>query len=159
MEVITRSPGANAFEWLILRKSGGILGIFCSHGYAHTTPVGRRTLPRSLRGVDLALFSAFRALGLEVSVKPILKNQNSDYGSFWGGIKVTQDDSKGASTAVPDTERIGPRIRRSFLIDFDRTLGNPNLAERSFWPEDGKLWLYIDVETTKCWRRINAAMI
>jgi len=51
---------------------GAVLGVFCRHRYAHNTDIARHRLPEALKGVDLAIYLAFQALGLRVSVKPII---------------------------------------------------------------------------------------
>lgn len=51
---------------------GGVLGVYCSHKYAHTNGSAERRLPSALKGVDFAVYAAFRALGLAIKVEPIL---------------------------------------------------------------------------------------
>ncbi|KAJ0422048.1 hypothetical protein BJY00DRAFT_311449 [Aspergillus carlsbadensis] len=63
-------------------KDGGVLGFFCSHAYAHASPLAETHLPRALKGADLVLYSVFRSLGIEVSILPIL---DSDKGRYGGG--------------------------------------------------------------------------
>lgn len=52
--------------------SGGIIGFYCAYKYAHHTSRAHALLPWALKGVDVAIYSVFRSLGLEVSVRPIL---------------------------------------------------------------------------------------
>lgn len=54
---------------------GGILGFFCHHQYAHSQKSGRKSVPGAFKGVDLAIFSVFHALGLKVGVHPIIENK------------------------------------------------------------------------------------
>ncbi|KAJ4356849.1 uncharacterized protein N0V89_004886 [Didymosphaeria variabile] len=49
----------------------GNLGIFCQHAYAHSTEEGAKALPGILKGADMAVYSVFQALGLDISVRPI----------------------------------------------------------------------------------------
>jgi len=51
---------------------GAVLGVFCRHRYAHNNDIAGHRLPEALKGVDLAIYLAFQALGLRVSVKPII---------------------------------------------------------------------------------------
>ncbi|KMU86422.1 hypothetical protein CIHG_04211 [Coccidioides immitis H538.4] len=51
---------------------GGILGIFCSHSYAHTSEEANLLLPRKLKGADMALYATLKSLGLWVRIMPIL---------------------------------------------------------------------------------------
>ncbi|WEW58788.1 hypothetical protein PRK78_004256 [Emydomyces testavorans] len=53
-------------------KKGGILGVFCSHSYPHTSKEANLLLPRRLKGSDMALYAALKALGLWVRIMPIL---------------------------------------------------------------------------------------
>ena len=58
---------------------GGLLGIWCSHAYAHSHSQSIHNLPSSLKGVDMAMYEIFRALGLQVTVRPILDERTRDY--------------------------------------------------------------------------------
>ncbi|KAL4969935.1 2OG-Fe(II) oxygenase [Aspergillus stella-maris] len=59
-------------------KDGGVLGLFCSHAYPHTSKHASSQLPRSLKGSDLVLYSVFASLGMNPTILPILEN-NGDY--------------------------------------------------------------------------------
>jgi len=56
--------------------TGGTLGFFCAHKYAHTREGMKNLMPFALKGIDVAVFSVFRSLGVEVSVRPILDPRN-----------------------------------------------------------------------------------
>lgn len=58
---------------------GGLLGIWCSHAYAHSHSPSFHNLPSSLKGVDMAMYEIFRALGLQVTIRPILDECTRDY--------------------------------------------------------------------------------
>lgn len=58
-------------------RGGGTLGIYCQHAYAHSTVEGAAALPGILKGSDMALYAVFLALGLAVSVHPILAHRDS----------------------------------------------------------------------------------
>ncbi|KAF1988018.1 hypothetical protein K402DRAFT_462390 [Aulographum hederae CBS 113979] len=51
---------------------GGRLGIACSHKYAHTHQQSIEVLPSALKGVDMAVFEAFQAHELDVSLLPVV---------------------------------------------------------------------------------------
>ncbi|KAJ5595152.1 uncharacterized protein N7459_001360 [Penicillium hispanicum] len=51
---------------------GGVLGIYCSHAYPHSSSQASALLPRGLKGADLALYSTLKSLGIELDVLPIL---------------------------------------------------------------------------------------
>ncbi|OTA98261.1 hypothetical protein M426DRAFT_77076 [Hypoxylon sp. CI-4A] len=88
---------------------GGHLGFHCTHAYPHTTKVGQRSLPGILKGVDMAVYNVFDALGLKVRAKTVLDGDEADkrlevrYGwdeekeeaiqsrlGNWGGIRITE---------------------------------------------------------------------
>lgn len=52
-------------------STGGYLGFYCSHAYAHTN-TDAVILPDMLKGLDMIIWEAFGRLGLEASVKPVL---------------------------------------------------------------------------------------
>ncbi|PGH03432.1 hypothetical protein AJ80_08680 [Polytolypa hystricis UAMH7299] len=52
---------------------------FCSHTYAHASKTANVSLPRRLKGSDMALFAVLQYLGLPVKVLPILK----EYGVYF----------------------------------------------------------------------------
>jgi hypothetical protein len=53
-------------------RDGGILGIYCTHAYAHSTQSGGKALPAVLKGTDMAVYAVFRAHGLKVCVRPVV---------------------------------------------------------------------------------------
>jgi hypothetical protein len=60
-------------------RTGGYLGIGCQHAYAHSTEQGAQELPAILKGSDMAVYSIFKALGLQVVVRPIFDLKNNWY--------------------------------------------------------------------------------
>ena len=58
---------------------GGVLGFYCGHEYAHTDISAKDRLPFALRGVDVAIYTVFRALGLSIDVRPILVDERFSY--------------------------------------------------------------------------------
>ncbi|KAL8788905.1 MAG: hypothetical protein Q9213_001428 [Squamulea squamosa] len=74
---------------------GGCIGFFRHHAYAHSTEAGRKLIPDAFKGVDLAIYSAFASLGLDVGVHPILHRKTSvtwhdDVESGWGGMSAKE---------------------------------------------------------------------
>jgi hypothetical protein len=51
---------------------GGILGIFCSHAYPHTSNHAREFFPRGLKGADLVVYTALHSFGIQVDVQPVM---------------------------------------------------------------------------------------
>ncbi|KAF2117341.1 hypothetical protein BDV96DRAFT_611764 [Lophiotrema nucula] len=90
---------------------GGLLGVYCQHGYAHTTSEGAAKLPGILKGSDMAIYSVFKGLGLEVSVKSVLDILNnslfdpSDYDDYMSG----EDNSDGDIDENTETKLRKPR--------------------------------------------------
>ena len=50
---------------------GGVLGFYCAHSYVHNHEAEQVDLPRQLKGVDMAFYSACKAQGLEIFVRPV----------------------------------------------------------------------------------------
>ncbi|KAL8910881.1 MAG: hypothetical protein Q9171_003880 [Xanthocarpia ochracea] len=76
-------------------RKGGCVGFFCHHAYAHATEAGRKQIPGAFKGIDLAVFSAFSSLGLEVDIHPILDRGGRSSDRRFGGLLAKQllDDS------------------------------------------------------------------
>jgi hypothetical protein len=68
---------------------GGVLGFCCAHQYAHTNSSSTIRIPHVLKGMDMALYAVFRALGLRLDVLPVLA-QSLGYGIDLGGIDYTE---------------------------------------------------------------------
>jgi hypothetical protein len=64
---------------------GGVLGIYCTHSYAHSTQAGGGALPAVLKGADMAVYAVFRALGLSVRVRPVMTRE--DWGWAWASAE------------------------------------------------------------------------
>lgn len=94
----------------VLRRGiGGCLGFFCHHAYAHSTEAGRKQIPGAFKGVDLAVFSAFKRLGMEVGIHPILQAEHGWYDASeqrWGGLPAKRlwqkSDRKGKERDIVD---------------------------------------------------------
>jgi hypothetical protein len=59
--------------------TGGTLGFYCAHKYAHTRTGMQNLMPFALKGIDVVLFSVFRSLGFNVTVRPILDSDALRY--------------------------------------------------------------------------------
>ncbi|RAK82179.1 2OG-Fe(II) oxygenase [Aspergillus fijiensis CBS 313.89] len=64
-------------------EQGGVLGMFCSHAYAHTSNDAHVRLPRALKGADLVVYSVLKTLGAEVSVLPVLGEDDRAVWDDW----------------------------------------------------------------------------
>jgi hypothetical protein len=90
----------------ILIFLGGVLGFCCAHQYAHTNSSSAIRIPRVLKGMDMALYAVFRALGLRLDVLPVL--DQGGFGIEIGGIDYTR----------PMDWRFGERKERNQLEEF-----------------------------------------
>lgn len=61
-----------------------MLGIPCSHKYAQTSGSPHDSFPTALKGIDLGVYEAIRALELPVKIAPIIR-RNSRY----GGVSIS----------------------------------------------------------------------
>ncbi|KAJ5778632.1 hypothetical protein N7520_001878 [Penicillium odoratum] len=80
----------NILEMPGFMTSGGVLGIFCSHAYPHTSHSAQRLLPQRLKGKDFAVYSILGSLGIKAEILPVL-------------IEEDEDSSEGSSSSS-DTE-------------------------------------------------------
>lgn len=62
-----------SFANKVTMDKGALLGFFCSHEYAHAHRSPSVRVPRSLKGVDMAIYAVFRALGLQVKIIPVME--------------------------------------------------------------------------------------
>ncbi len=90
----------------VFLPDGGILGMFCTHGYAHNTHSGAGALPGVLKGADMAVFAVFRALGLRVHLRAVFpRNQGKENGG-WYYDEEDEEEEEG----TPFNTRVGRRI-------------------------------------------------
>ncbi|KAL4762839.1 2OG-Fe(II) oxygenase [Aspergillus foveolatus] len=93
-------------------KDGGVLGIFCSHAYPHSSNLAELQLPGALKGADLVLYSVFKTLNLDVEVLPILEKD----GQYCDG-----NPQLGITGRVPhneeDSQEGGYHRRRRFYME------------------------------------------
>lgn len=93
---------------------GGTLGFFCHHQYAHSQESGRKSIPMAFKGVDLAIYSVFQALGLTVGIHPIVKNKSKSM----GGLSI--QDLMG-SPSQPDGDYVENCLKAMALKEGDHT--------------------------------------
>jgi hypothetical protein len=90
--------------------TGGTLGFYCAHKYAHTRKGMKNLMPFALKGIDVAVFSVFRSLGLKVSVRPILDTSNLEW---MDGTASSEEESQESS----DISKIGNAFHELQLRD------------------------------------------
>ena len=67
-------------------RTGGVLGFWCEHQYAHASNDANKRFPYTLKGVDVAIYSIFSSFGLAVETRPIM--DVTDYGYNRGKKKI-----------------------------------------------------------------------
>ncbi|KAL3469173.1 hypothetical protein BJX99DRAFT_241925 [Aspergillus californicus] len=89
------------YEWVkdllaqqAFMKDGGVLGMFCSHAYAHSSKIAKFQLPRALKGADLVLYAVFKSLGIDIEVLPVLETDGR-YFTEDSDVGVTGKTNKG----------------------------------------------------------------
>ena len=108
------------FRLALIDGTGALLGFFCNHQYAHSQSSGRLSLPGSLKGVDLAVFAAFKALlHVKVFVKPVMEKHGWN-GRSWGGLRVR---ALAMEDKPPEEPRTDPNGCRKRAPEFDGEYG------------------------------------
>lgn len=69
---ILQPAGSMSGRLQLIICTGGYLGFFCAHAYAHTNAQTTR-IPDMLKGIDMAIWETFTDLGLEIMVRPVSK--------------------------------------------------------------------------------------
>ncbi|KAL4987017.1 hypothetical protein BDW68DRAFT_178189 [Aspergillus falconensis] len=116
-------------------KDGGVLGIFCSHAYPHSSNVVELQLPRALKGADLVLYSVFESLNLDVEVLPVLE-KDGQYCSADPELEITGKISHGES----ENQEPGPWQHHSFYMsewDYDKNGTLHKFLEHGQKPQPG----------------------
>lgn len=103
---------------LILGPTGGTLGFHCTHAYAHSYDRFARRLPFALKGVDVMVYTIFRSLGLDATVRPVLEHLRNGYRNKKSGdliatglhsVKLTEEggyDGGPSETEVRMTDQL-----------------------------------------------------
>lgn len=73
-----------------LLETGGTLGFYCAHRYAHTREGIDTLMPFALKGIDAVFFSVFRSLGLKVNARPML---NFEHFGWFDKIRLSKSFS------------------------------------------------------------------
>ena len=64
---------------MLIPRTGGLLGKYCSHAYAHATEEGIKALPAILKGSDMVTYETFKSLGVRVDIRPELEMDRSKW--------------------------------------------------------------------------------
>lgn len=64
---------------MLIPRTGGLLGKYCSHAYAHATEEGIKALPAVLKGSDMVTYETFKSLGIRVHIRPELEMDSSKW--------------------------------------------------------------------------------
>jgi hypothetical protein len=66
----------------LTNETGGHLGIYCQHAYAHIHSDNAHAFPGILKGADMAVYTVFRALGLKIQVRAILDKDTRGFNDY-----------------------------------------------------------------------------
>lgn len=80
--------------------------MYCSHAYAHNTVEGAESLPGVLKGADMAVYTVFKALGLNVEVCNVLDEAEELY------FDVETSSGSGSEPEVQEICEIHYRLGR-----------------------------------------------
>ncbi|KUJ14348.1 uncharacterized protein LY89DRAFT_784308 [Mollisia scopiformis] len=141
-------------------NKGGNLGFYCAYKYAHHSSRAHALMSWALKGVDVAIYSVFSSLGLDVRVGPILENNRQ-----LENLEEQQVDEYYASADYdsdsPDYERkirVGATFHKVVLdadggydIAYDKVEKNLH----KIWPHDE----YKDVTWLNTAREEEVAMV
>lgn len=61
---------------LIIFNSGCSFGFYCKHKYPHSRLRTDLKLPLALKGIDAIIFSTFQSIGLKVTTRPVLNQED-----------------------------------------------------------------------------------
>ncbi|KAJ4159938.1 uncharacterized protein LMH87_007873 [Akanthomyces muscarius] len=115
----TRLPLYHAIERMVNQDpfsgNGGTLGFWCSHAYAYNDSQ-EAPLPATLKGADAAIWEILKALGIHVTVSPILK-MDDDIRPY---LKERVEDNKYNEKWVPAQMPSQWIIGKKFGIMADR---------------------------------------
>jgi hypothetical protein len=67
--------------------TGGHLGIYCQHAYAHTHSDNTKAFPAILKGADMAVYTVFSALDLKLQVRAILDTDTRGFNDYFENYK------------------------------------------------------------------------
>ena len=114
----------------MLREVGGTLGFYCAHQYAHTRSNTEELMPYALKGIDATIFMVFQALGVNITVRPILGNEQFDdyIDGYIENLSVPDGDDadedfdedewrEEMEAKMRATVRIGDRFHKLVIVD------------------------------------------
>lgn len=111
-------------------KQGGTLGWHCTHQYAHTNGTANQRLPHALKGIDVVLFTIFRALGLKIHLKPVLDEEFSEEEDQHNWER--KEDPDYVSTAE-STTRAATEFREIVIVGEESGGEMENVEIAQFW--------------------------
>jgi hypothetical protein len=96
-----------------------VLGIFCSHAYAHSSRSAIEGLPRRLKGSDLVLYSVFKELSINASVLPVIE-RSGQYIEKNARLESDHGDSRDDGDAICGYKSEGEEDHEFLTGSFDR---------------------------------------
>lgn len=117
------------------------MGFFCHHQYAHSHEKSRKSIPGAFEGVDLAVYTAFKAFGLKVGMHPIVSNQKQpDYGDLSEDLMNMGGMSSKSLMAIGLCDSVGDPVEL-FLDNLKREACE---RENPDSEEEESAWMYDD---------------
>lgn len=110
------------FSGEILIPLGGTLGFYCHHAYAHANDNHRDHFPFALKGVDAVFYSVFHFLGLEVTMKAVLDQDDLDNSDAYGRDYDSDDSRK-------DAELVATGLHGNQLTEEGGCDGSDNIVD------------------------------
>ena len=83
--------------------TGGVVGVYCHHDYAHASSGAEISIPGNMKGIDAALWNVCQALGLEIRVLPVYEADDDRYADY-----ESSDDSDDGRRSPTDQTRWDP---------------------------------------------------
>ena len=130
-------PNRTSFV-MVLKETGGTIGFYCAHQYAHTRKITENLMPYALKGIDATIFSVFQALGMKVTVRPILGEEAFDeykesVEERW--YEEREDDFDDYETFLatqPEVSRVGNKFHKMKMADGQLEGGDNPTPVRKF---------------------------
>ncbi|TVY33603.1 hypothetical protein LSUB1_G007087 [Lachnellula subtilissima] len=126
-------------------RTGGTMGFYCAHMYAHNHKATEKLMPFALKGIDVAIFSVFLKLGLKVSVRPVLQDKNNSDDEYSDEDIYDSDESQHVLSKHERTQNVGDAFHPIKFLEGGDMSGREEREElETGWPNHrvhDVLWL------------------
>ncbi|KAL9111220.1 MAG: hypothetical protein Q9227_004297 [Pyrenula ochraceoflavens] len=120
--------------------SGGKIGFWCAHSYAHNVESHAALLPEALKGVDRVVYSVLVSLGLTTDLRPVIRggrhddDEDEDQLSYLGIV---------SSQSLSGADR---HCRKMLLEAFSVYAETGDLVRLNKTLDDPELWQYAETD-------------